>query len=427
MQLRNNKPLTAMGFATAALLILSNTTAQDLVHKAAPQRTPIMLYNGVIHTVSGATHKNGCILFTNGKIIDIAAGRESADLPVGTRSIDLRGSHVYPGLVTAHTTLGLTELDSVPMTTDTTELGDITSEVRANIAVNPDSTAIPVARSNGILTAGVFPSGGLIAGRGSAMATDGWTSQDMTLRAEVGPVLSWPRRKPEDSIRRLDEFFAKARAWHQAKAADPTIPTDLRLAAMGAALQRKSKVFIRANDLASIEAAVEWGVRNKLRLVIIGGRDAVLCAKLLLRHKVEVIISGTHSTPKRRDSHYNERFVLPRELHATGVSWCLGTDGNFSNERNLPYHAASAVAFGLAEDIAIKSITLFAARTLGVADRVGSLETGKDATLIITNGSPLDLTTVTETAFVQGRQVQLHNKHRALAAKYRAKYSQLRK
>lgn len=412
---------------TCMTLIAGLSSAQDLVHKAGPQQAPILLHNGTIHTVSGLTIQKGCILFAKGKILAIAEESKRPALPAGTQVIDLGGSHVYPGLVTVHTTLGLSEIGSVPMTVDTNELGDITPEVRANIAVNPDSTAIPVARSNGILTAGVFPSGGLIAGRGSAMSTDGWTWKDMTLRDEVGPVLSWPRRRAEDSIKRLDEFFAKSRAWHKARAADATVPTDLRLAAMGAALSRDSKVFIRANDLASIEAAVQWGVRNQLRLVIIGGRDAALCAELLLRHQVEVVISGTHSNPKRRDSRYDERFTLPRELHATGVKWCLGSGGRYANERNLPYHAATAVAFGLPEDIAIKAITLFAARTLGVADRVGSLEKGKDATLIVTNGSPLDLTTLTETAFIGGREVTLFNKQRALAAKYRAKYAQLRK
>ena len=144
--------------------------------------------------------------------------------------------------------IGLAEIGSVPMTIDTRELGAITPEVRAAVAVNPDSTAIPVARSNGILTAGVFPQGGLIAGRGSAMNTDGWTTADMTLRGDVGLVLTWPRFKIEESLRQLDEFVAKARAWQTARAADRSVQTDLRLAAMGPALRRQTKVFVRANE-----------------------------------------------------------------------------------------------------------------------------------------------------------------------------------
>jgi len=423
MRLPTQQYLCSFTLATALAASLS---AQDLVHKAAPQRSPILLSNGVIHTVSGATIQRGAVLFAKGKIVAVTPQGDLPDLTPDTRVIDLRGSHVYPGLVTAHTSLGLAEIGSVPMTIDTSELGEISSEVRANIAVNPDSTAIPVARSNGILTAGVFPSGGLISGRASVMSTDGWTWRDMTLLDAAGQVVSWPRRNAEKSVRLLDEFFAKARAWHKARAAAPTVETDLRLAAMGKSLRQESKVFVRANDLASIEAAVQWGARNKLKVVIVGGRDASLCTKLLLRHDVEVIVAGTHEVPKRRDSRYDERFILPRLLHDAKVRWCLGTDGGYSNERNLPYHAASAVAFGLPEDIAIKSITLFAARTLGVEDRVGSLEAGKDATLIVTNGSPLDLTTLTEAAFIGGREVKLHNKQRALAAKYRAKYAQLR-
>jgi imidazolonepropionase-like amidohydrolase len=401
-------------------------TAQDLTIKAKTQRHPILLHNGVIHTVSGPVLSGGSVLLHKGKIVAVSPKNKKPRLPAGTQSIDLKGSHVYPGLVTVHTSLGLAEIGSVPMSIDTTEVGDITPEVRANIAVNPDSTAIPVARSNGILTAGVFPSGGLLAGRVSAMTTDGWTWEDMTILDDAGLAVRWPRGNLEASVKRLDEVFAKARAWHAAKKADPTVATDLRWQSMGRALTRASKVFVLVNDLDGITSAVQWGTRNKLDIVIVGGRDAVLCARLLKRHDVEVVLSGTHSTPKRRDSHYDERFVLPRQLQDAGVAWCLGSGGRYANERNLPYQAASAVAFGLKEKDAIRSITLAPAETLGIADRVGSLRPGLDATLIITNGSPLDLTTVIERAFVQGRDVILHNKHRALAAKYRTKYRQLR-
>ncbi len=419
MRKRLHLPLIAVAL-TAAL------PAQDLTSKAKPQTDPIYLHNGVIHTVSGPTHKGGMLLVA-GKIAAVYAEPVAPKLPANTRSIDLRGSHAYPGLVTVHTSLGLAEIGSVQMSIDTTEIGDITPEVRANIAVNADSTAIPVARSNGILTSGVFPSGGLIAGRVSAMTTDGWTWQDMTLVDDVGLAIQWPRGDREKRVRQLDEVFALARAWHAARKADPKIATDLRWQAMGKVLRRATKAFILANDLDSIVSAVQWSARNELDAVIIGGRDADMCADMLKRHDVEVVVSGTHSTPKRRDSHYGERFALPKRLQDAGVKWCMGSGGRFANERNLPYQVASAVGFGLSEADAIHSITLGAAAVLGVADRVGSLAPGKDATLIITNGSPLDLTTVIEIAFIQGREVDLHNKHKALADKYRAKYRQLRR
>ncbi len=402
-------------------ILLAGLSAQDLVPMAAPQSQPILITNAVIHPVTGPVIDGGSILFEGGKIT--AIGR-SASPPSGAQVIDVGGKHVYPGLVTPQSNLGLTEIGSVPMTNDTSELGNFKAEVRAAVAVNSDATAIPVARANGILVSGTFPGGGVISGRASAMTTDGWSWEEMTLRPDIGLVVSWPRQQAQRQ--ELDDYFADARAWNQAKATDATLPVDLRYQSMASCLRGETKVFLMANDLEAIRSAVQWAVRNELDPVIVGGRDSDLCTDLLRRHGVEVVIGSVFGTPRRRDSDYDEAFRLPKILHDAGVKFCIGAGGGATKARDIPFHAGMAVGFGLEEDEAIKAITLYSARALGVDDRVGSLEIGKDATLIVTNGSPLDLTTDVEMAFISGRKVDLRSKHTELDRKYREKYRQIK-
>jgi len=193
-------------------------------------------------------------------------------------------------------------------------------------------------------------------------------------------------------------------------------------------LQGRQPIIVAANSLSQIQAAVAFAARQKVRLVIFGGYDAPACSALLKQHDVPVIVGSVYRLPRRRGDDYDAAFTLPARLHQAGVPFCIASNGRFgaSNVRNLPYHAATAVAFGLPADEAIKAITLSPARILGVEDRVGSIATGRDATLIVTSGDPLETTTHVERAFVQGRQVDLSNKHTRLWQKYRTKYQQQR-
>ena len=191
------------------------------------------------------------------------------------------------------------------------------------------------------------------------------------------------------------------------------------------AARGEQTVFIRADAIEQIETAVSWVRRAGLRAVLVGGRDADLCTELLLRNEIPVIVTGTHRMPRRRDSDHDEAFRLPALLHQAGVRWCLATRGRYYNERNLPYHAATAVAYGLPREVALRSITLSAAELLGVDDRIGSLEVGKAATLIVTDGDPLHIATAVQQAFVDGRAISLTNKQTELYDKYVEKYRQL--
>lgn len=428
----------------AAAAIAHIASAQDLIPKAAPQSTPVAIVGASIHTVSSGTIERGYVLFEGGLIVEVGDGERA--FTAITRVVNAEGLHVYPGLIGAVTQTGLTEFGAVAATRDTRETGTVTPEVFAMVAVNPDSTIIPVTRANGILTVGVFPDGGAIAGRAGVMRLDGWTWEDMAVREDAGLVVNWPFMRtvrapwmdlsPRDQQARVREqvetittAFDAAAAYATARAGDPALPVDIRWEAMQSVLPAagadQRPVFIHAQDFDQITAAVTWAVERGLKPVVIGGRDAPLCADLLLRHDVPVIVQGTHAMPKRDDSPYDDAFTLPARLEAAGITWCLASGEETPHERSLPYHAATAVAFGLSREAAIRSITLTAADILGVGDSLGSIDPGKSATLIVTDGDPLEITTETLHAFIDGREIDLMSKHKALDAKYREKYRQL--
>lgn len=442
--------------AGAGVLAAAGTAgAQDLTIKAPPQARAVAIVSATVHTVSGETIENGYVLFDRGRIT--AVGRDRPRNLDGAEVVDGAGKHVYPGLIASCTQVGLQEFASVRATRDFSEVGAITPEVWAAVAVNPDSTLIPVTRANGVLAAALFPEGGRIPGRISVMKMEGWTWEEMAVKADAGLAVQWPQVRAlrawwmdrdegeqEESNRRqfaeVDDAFKAAAAYHAARQADPTLPNDLRWEAMRGVLPRPAAgsaaggadageqrpVFISAQDLDQIVSAVMWAVDRGLRPVIVGGRDAVLCADLLKRHDVPVILRGTHTFPKRADSPYDDAFTLPARLHAAGIRIAIASADRTAHERNLPYNAATAVAYGLDREAAIKSVTLWAAEILGVADTLGSIDVGKSATLILTDGDPLEITTQVERAWIDGRAIDLSNKHTKLAEKYREKYRQQR-
>jgi imidazolonepropionase-like amidohydrolase len=443
-----NRALAAAFLVSAWSLSACSALGQDLVHKAPTQSVQVAIVNATVHPVSSEAIERGFVSFVDGRIV--AVGPTPSDFPEGTRVIDAEGLHVWPGLIAPVTELGLSEIAAVRQTLDINEVGEFTPEARAATAVNPDSTLIPVTRSNGILTFGVFPGSGAVPGTASVMRADGWTWEDMALLPEAGVIINWPGMRPSqdwwadepkaeqaERIRaRLDEidrFFREAIAYRDGA----RTVTDLRYEATltslpgavtgaGAEVAAPARpVFINAGELEQINAAVVWAVGLGLRPVIVGGQDAALCADLLVRHDVPVILEGTHRFPKRADSAHDEAYTLPRRLSELGVRWCLGSADRTAHERNLAYNAAKAVAFGLDPDAAVRGLTLSTAEILGVADSLGSLEAGKAATLIVTDGNPMELTTVTRLAFIDGREIDLSNKQIALAQKYREKYRQI--
>lgn len=437
---------------TAALSVLASASlsahAQDLTHSAPPQDHPVFIVGATVHTISGETIENGVVAFTDGRLTMITDAKimQTIRLSADTEVIDAKGMHVYPGLIASQTRLGLTEINAVRATLDHNEVGDVTPEVRAAVSVNPDSTLIPVARTGGILTFASFPTGGRVPGRASVMASDGWTWEDMALDDAAGLVLNWPSVRPSDgpydsrsksdrmdtirkNLRDIDELFDAAQSYADARAADSSAPMDLRyeamLEVMPGAGDAQEPVFISASDVDQINSAVTWATGRGLRPVIVGGRDAPLCADLLKTHDVPVIVNGTHGFPKRADSPFDDPFTLPMRLQDAGIRWCLNTADRDGNVRNLPHEAGRAVAFGLDHADALASITLWPAEILGVGDQIGSLEQGKLATIILTDGDVLELTSNVHRAWIGGGEIDLSNKQTELRDKYRVKYKQL--
>ncbi|MGK0186561.1 MAG: imidazolonepropionase-like amidohydrolase [Verrucomicrobiales bacterium] len=434
-----DQSLVCAWLGTAALSLLSFASASE-TRPAAPQAHPILLLGAHVHTVSGETYEKGKLLIVDGKIANVGGTDLKIDLPADTEIVDVTGKHIYPGLIAANTTIGLIEIDAVRATVDTSEIGDYNSNVRVEVSVNPDSEVIPVTRANGVLTALTVPQGGIISGRSAVMALDGWTWEDMVVKAPAAMHIHWPRlsagysqspgaksnaaserrKSVEKRIKKLEEFFANARAYTKS---DKT-PADLRLAAMEPVVAGDLPVFVHADEVAQIQSAVAFAERENIKIVIVGGQDAWRLSKLLKRQKISVILSP-QSLPGRRGDAYSANLGAADALSKAGVNFCIAHDGSAASQRNLPYQAAASVPFGLSKDDALKSVTLYAARILGIDDQLGSLETGKDATLIITDGDPLEIPTHTLTAYIKGRKLDLSSRHTRLNKKYREKYESI--
>jgi imidazolonepropionase-like amidohydrolase len=430
-----NKLMLLVGFALIVSAVATVSNAHPQV-PGAPQTKPVALTNATIHPVSGPVIEKGTIVFDGGKITALGA---NVSTPDGAEVINLADKHVYPGLFESLNDVGLIEINSIRATIDAQEIGQLNPNVKAVVAVNPDSEIIPVTRSNGVLLSLTAPFGGLLSGRSAVIQHDGWTWEDMTLKGDVALHIQWPQggggrrgagateaAPTERGVETIRQALADARAYLAARKADPNFPHDARWESLADVLSGKMPVIAHADEIRQINAAVAFAEREKLKLIIAGGYDAPLCAALLKKHEIPVIVGGTYRLPRRRSDGYDTAYAVPAELEKAGIRFCISGRARFgaNQTRNLPYHAAAAVAFGLSAEEALKAITLYPAQILGVADRVGSLENGKDATLFVSDGDPLDTPTQVTAAWIRGRKVDLNDKHKTLFHKYEAKYDQ---
>jgi imidazolonepropionase-like amidohydrolase len=387
-----------------------------------------LLRGATIHPVSGPEIRDGMLLVQDGLIAEVGT---KVAVPRGVRVIEARGLHVYPGLIDSGTQLGLAEISSVRETVDTTEIGDFNPQLRAIIAVHPASEHIPVTRANGITTAVTLPSGGIISGQGALIHLDGWTWEQMQVQAPVCMVLQFPviqtrqerpgargprpfseaKRDYERRLQQLREFFEQARRYQKAKlAGSPEFRTDARMEAMLPVLEGKLPVLVHAVRERAIREAIAFAESQKIRLVLAEAREAWKVADLLKQKNIPVILGPTLELPLEEDDPYDKAYTLPAELHRAGVKFAFASFST-SFARNLPYQAAMAVAFGLPYEEALKALTLYPAQIWGVSDKLGSIEKGKWADLIVTDGDPLETRTQIKRVFIQGREVDLSNKH----------------
>jgi len=437
INIHDSLSLVAMTTLFLALALSTATNASPEI-PGGPQQGPIALVGATVHPISRAAIESGTVLFEKGRITAVGT---DVDLPQGTQKIDVTGRHVYPALFDAYSNMGLVEINSIRATRDATEGGQINPNVKTQVAVNPDSELIPVTRSNGVLLCLAAPSGGIISGQSAVLQLDGWTWEDLTLKSPVGMHVNWPRMAPvsawwegksaseqigqgRNSLDTLQQAFKDARAYLKAKASVTPHSHDSRWESMADLLEGRVPMIVVADEIQQIQSAVAFAERENVRLIIYGGYDAPLCAELLKKHEVPIIVGGVYRLPRRRHDAYDTAYTVPARLHAAGVEYCIAGAGRFgaSNVRNLPYHAATAAAYGLSADEALKAITLRPAKIFGVDGEVGSLDPNKHATLIVTDGNPLETATHVEAAYIQGRKVDLNNRHRRLWHKYQERY-----
>jgi imidazolonepropionase-like amidohydrolase len=409
-----------------------------------PQTERIALRGATIHTVTKGVIQNGTIIFERGLITAVGA---NLNIPAGTRVVDATGKHIYPGLIDAYSTVGIAEIGAVDMSNDVNEVGDFNPNVRTDVAVNAESRHIGTSRSQGVLTAFATPGGGLISGLSSAMSLEGWTWEEMSLKPAAALNVNWPDpnqrggrggrgggrgggqdgERPatyEERVRQLKNYFAEARAYRDAVAAKETVRTDARYAAMIPALNREIPVIVNADGTSQINDAITWAKQENIKLIIRGGDDAIHVADRLVAENVPVILTSTMGAPNRAHEGYDAAYSRAAKLHKAGVKIAIsGGSGSLYTDR-LPYEAGVAVAFGLPEEEAVKAVTINAAEMMGLADRLGSLEPGKQATLLITTGTPIDMTSNIEQAYIQGRMLDMNDIQKHFFNKYMEKLRQ---
>jgi len=432
----NNKIIYIIGIA---LLVTGTVGAQVLPVPAKEQSEPIILTGGTIHTGTGEVIENGVITFNNGVIT--AIGEVGQVAPSGElTTVDVSGKHIYPGLILMNSNLGLTEIGSVDVTHDYREHGQINPGVRSLVAYNTDSHVIPVVRSNGILLAQVAPSGGLLSGTSSVMQLDAWNWEDAAYDIDNGIHLNWPRISPprrrgrpsamsmgggesnfKKYYRELDQFFSEATAY--AELVKPK-RTNLRFEAMKGIFSGEKILYINVSEakgiISSVIFAKDHGVK-KITLVGVG-EEALLMKDFIKENNIPIVLGNIFSMPSYEHSDTRMPFKMAKLFNDEGILTGI-TYPSSSTAYNLPFAAGQAVAYGLPKEDALKMITLNNAIILGIEDRTGSLEKGKDANLIVSTGDILDIMTNNiELAYINGRAIDLDNKFKMLNNRFQEKY-----
>ena len=424
---------------------LLSVGAQEVIYPAKEFNGKTFITNGTIHVGNGTVIENGTIVISNGKIISVgaAAGSPGSD----ARVIDAKGKHVYPGLILANTDIGLKEIaNGVRASNDYTELGEFNSNIRAIVAYNTDSRVMSVLRSNGILLASVAPQGGSVSGSSSIVQLDAWNWEDAAYQMDAGMHITLPsfisrgggRRfggfpgfpgaggadagmSPLEKVEEIKSFFRQAKAYMQ----EPIHSNvNLKLEAMRPLMEKKQKLFVHGDQIKQMLIAIDFAKEFGVDVVIVGGSESFQIADLLKSNNISVILDQCLNLPATEDDDIDQPFKTPAALQKAGVLYCISDDDANTRYRNLSYNAGIAATFGLTKEEALSAITLNAAKILGVDGKTGSIEVGKDANIVVSEGDLLDMKSSTVTdALIQGRQINLDNKQKQLYERYKYKYS----
>jgi len=423
-------------FYISCVLAGSHLSAQENMHPAPAQKETIALTNATIHVGNGQVISNGTVVLTDGKITEVG----SIAAPSNARVIDCTGKHIYPGLILTASQLGLIEVNSVRATIDATEIGEMNPSIRSIVAYNTDSKVINTLRTNGILLANVIPDGGLISGSSSVVQLDAWNWEDAAYKTDIAihfrmpSLLSRPggRRGGQqpaadpvktglEQIENVKVFFREAKAY-LAEGRHENI--NLKFEAVKNLFDKKQKLFIHCNIVKEMLLAIDFTKEFGFDVVLVGAVDSWQIADILKQNNIAVILGQLHNLPAMLDDDIDQPFKTPAMLQKAGVLFTINDDDGSSRYRNLAFNAGTASAYGLTKEEALGSITLNAAMILGIADRTGSIEKGKDANIVVSQGDILDMrTNIITQAFIQGREINLDNKQKQLFERYKYKYN----
>ena len=397
---------------------------------------PTLFIGATAHLGNGEVIQNAAISISNGKFDLVAdASRIRIDPSAFDTIYKIYGKHIYPSFIVPNTTLGITEIDQVRASHDFNETGGINPNVRSLIAYNTDSKLVKTIRTNGVLIAQVTPRGGLISGQSSIMYLNGENWEDAALKADDGVHINWPNsyyntgwwaepgeteenKEYENKIIELEKLFSKAKAYESS-----INIIDLKMESMKGLFDGTKNLYIHANSASDILDAIDFSEKHLVRnIIIVGGEDALAIATILVEKNIPVILNRVHRLPKSQDSPVDEPFKQAKELQDAGVLFCLSYEGDMEamGARNLSFTAGTTIAYGQEYEKAVQSITLNTAKILGIADIVGSIESGKKATFFISSGDALDMrTNNVEQAFINGIAIDLNNHQKELFEKYR--------
>lgn len=409
-------------------------SAQDDVYPAKEYKGLLFIKNATIHVGNGQIIENGTIQVNNGKIEKVG---QNIPIPADdVKVFDVKGKQVYPGLILTASDVGIREIggNAVRGSNDYFELGDYNTNVRSIVAYNADSRIPGTLRANGILLANSIPQGGLIPGASSVVQLDAWNYEDAAYKTDIGIHFNMPsllsrqgrQQSPDpvkqglEKIEEVKQFFRQAKAYLQEATHKET---NLKFESTRSLFNKKQKFFIHCEIVREILIAIDFAKEFGFDVVLVGASESYQVADLIRQNNIAVILNQEHALPTLDDDDVDQPFKTPAVLQKAGVLFALNDNDDGSRYRNLPFNAGTSVAYGLTKEEALTAITLNAAKILGIDDRTGSIEVGKDANIVVCEGDILDMkTSIVTDAFIQGRKVSLENKQTQLYERYKKKY-----
>lgn len=437
-------------FSSLCMLMVATSLlyAQEVVYPAKDFTGRLFITNGTVHVGNGTVLEKATIEVNNGKIVNVGTGITPAG---GAKVVDASGKQVYPGLILPSTDLGLKEIaNGVRGSNDYSELGDYNPNVRSITAYNTDSRVINILRGNGILLASITPEGGIISGSSSVVQLDAWNWEDAAYKMDAGIHLNMPSfisrfgrrggggfpggfpggrgggqqedpaRQAVERVEEIKAFFREAKAYLQE---NTHANRNLKFEAVKGLFDKSQKLFVHGDQVKQMLVAIDFSKEFGFDVVIVGGSESFQVADLLKANNIAVILREEHALPASADDDVDQPYKTPAMLQKAGVLFALNDTHDESRYRNLSYNAGTAATYGLTKEEALQAITLNTAKILGIADKTGSLEAGKDANIVISDGDLLDMRTSNVThAFIRGREINLDNKQKELYDRYRFKY-----